>query len=332
MLAIDKKRLNELLRNMSRDFRVYAPYLENGTGKFAPYREDRELYLEMNTLLPPKDIFFPQTEKMYRFRTAGSALEIEEIEDKKEKQVIFGIRSCDAFSIDCLDKVFLSRGYEDAFYKNKRENTLLVGLACTAAGDTCFCRSMGLNPQEAVGVDLQVLDLGEEWGFEARTAAGEGLLARYRDLLRETDAAPIPTQEFKLKVDVEGVPEKLSRMFDHPMWEEISRKCLGCALCTYLCPTCHCFDVSGKVKGEEGYRFRCWDSCMFSEYTRMAGGHNPRPTKKERVRNRFMHKLCYFVERYGQLLCTGCGRCLAKCPVNMDITAVIRKIKEAEVE
>ncbi|MEI3338955.1 MAG: 4Fe-4S dicluster domain-containing protein [Eubacterium sp.] len=120
-------------------------------------------------------------------------------------------------------------------------------------------------------------------------------------------------------------------MFDHPIWDEVTRACIGCATCTYVCPTCYCFDIDSDNHGAEGTKYRCWDSCMFSDYRRMAGGHNPRPTKKERVRNRYMHKLSFFHERYGQLLCVGCGRCVEKCPAHMDITMFIDKAAEVEI-
>jgi len=330
MKTIAKSRLNELLKALDKEYNILVPFKEESVSKFVPWQEGVDPYFEENTLLPPKDILFPQTEKMYGFKVKDKSVEIEELTQEKGQQIIFGLRSCDAYSIDCLDKVFLTKGYEDGFYRQKRENTLLWALACTKPQDSCFCESIGIDPREAVCADVQIYDLGEEWGFTARSAAGEELLQKLEGLFTDKDAEPLPVQGFSITVDMEGVPEKLANMFDHPLWEEVSRKCLGCAACTYLCPTCHCFDIAGSVKGGQGYKFRCWDSCMFSEYTRMAGGHNPRPSKKERVRNRFLHKLYYFVERYGQLLCTGCGRCLAKCPVNMDITAIIRKIKEAQ--
>lgn len=331
MKTILKLRLAELLQAMARDFRILAPVKSEAVNRFTPWQEGLTVNLEENTVLPPKDIFFPQTEKMYKFKVKGSSVNIEEFAEDEQKQVIFGIRSCDMQSIDCLDKVFLTKGYEDLFYKTKREKTLLVALACNRPQDTCFCESMGLNPLAAPGAHVQAYDLGDALGLVANTPEGEELLAKHDRLFTGQNAVPPKVEGFNLKAGVAGIPEKLAQMFEHPIWDEVSQTCLGCGVCAYLCPTCHCFDISGNVKGGEGYKFRCWDCCMFSEYTRMAGGHNPRPSKKERVRNRFMHKLCYFQERYGQLLCTGCGRCIAKCPVGMDITAIIEKIKEAEI-
>jgi len=232
-------------------------------------------------------------------------------------------------SVQCLDEVFLTKGFVDPFYKEKRERSIFIALSCKKAMETCFCNSMGIDPLKGDGADIQGYDLGDKIGFEAVSEKGKEVLAKISQLLTEENV-PLPTPpEFTLSADVTGVPEKLKDMFDHPIWDDVSRKCLNCSACAYICPTCHCFDIANEVRGEDGVKIRCWDCCMFDEYTVMAGGHQPRPGKKERVRNRFMHKLRYFPERYGMLLCTGCGRCIAKCPVNLDITSVIKKIKEA---
>ena len=106
-------------------------------------------------------------------------------------------------------------------------------------------------------------------------------------------------------------------------------RCLACGACSFLCPTCHCFDIQDEVTAEGGVRFRCWDTCQFGEFTRMGAGHNPRPTQKERVRQRVSHKFKYLVEEFGRLGCTGCGRCVEACPVNIDIRSVLARRSRA---
>ncbi|MFZ3101709.1 MAG: 4Fe-4S dicluster domain-containing protein [Desulfitobacteriaceae bacterium] len=332
MKTIAKTKISALLDELAKKFNVLVPVAGDGASKFAPYTPGTQPSFDGRTLLPPKDVFFPQTEKMYKFTTDGMGGSVESIVNKVQAQILFGIRPCDAKSIHCLDHVFLSKGFVDEFYQVKRDNSLIIAMGCNGPAEpTCFCSSMQVNPQEADNADVNLYDLGSEYGAEAKSQAGEALLNEFASLFSESNAPKPVVADFPLSVDVDGVPEKLAKMFESPIWEELARKCLGCGACTYLCPTCHCFDISARVAGTQGFRFRCWDSCMFSEYTRMAGGHNPRPSKKERVRNRFLHKLQYFPERYGDLLCTGCGRCLAKCPVNMDITNVIKQVKEVEL-
>ncbi len=333
MKGIKKEKLNEFLKALSGEYQVFVPAKTSDTvTKFTPYGEDVEMYWQENTLMSPKDIFFPQTEKMYKFKTKGMSVDIDAITPPDTPKILFGIRSCDVQSIDCMDKVFLTRGYEDDFYKARRENTLLFALACTTHADSCFCTSMGVDPQQASLADVQMSDVGDALALEAKTPAGEEALKKVDSYLTELANPKItPLDEILINVDMEGVPEKLESMFEHPIWDEVSPKCIGCSTCTYVCPTCYCFDIDNKLRGEEGTKIRCWDCCMFSEYSRMAGGHNPRPSKKERVRNRFMDKLLYNKKRHGQVFCVGCGRCVAKCPVNLEIATIIQKVKEAAI-
>ena len=132
----------------------------------------------------------------------------------------------------------------------------------------------------------------------------------------------------KMKAPViEDITEKLRGMFEHPLWEDIHQRCLGCGVCTYLCPTCYCFDIQDIPSGHgQGTRIRSWDSCMFSSFTLQASGHNPRSSLKQRLRQRIMHKFNYFVENYGVLGCVGCGRCIKNCPAGIDIREIIQHI------
>jgi ferredoxin len=265
---------------------------------------------------------------MYKFSSTGMDGTLEPTLEATKNQVLFGMRPCDAKSIHCLDHVFLTKGFVDEFYQTKRDNTLLVAIGCNKPAEpTCFCQSMDVNPQEAVDADVQMYDLGADYGAVAKSLKGEEFLKKYAALFAEADAQVPALEDFPLSVDVEGITPKLQQMFEHPIWEELSKKCLGCGACTYLCPTCHCFDISARVAGSEGFKFRCWDSCMSKDFNLAAGGHNTRPTKVEKVRNRFMHKLKYHLDRYNLAGCVGCGRCSQKCPVNLDITTVISEIK-----
>ncbi|MGI6711651.1 MAG: 4Fe-4S dicluster domain-containing protein [Bacillota bacterium] len=330
MKTIAKNKIKDLLDVMKKDAKVLVPMKVEGVSKFAPWGSEGTLDFDaVNTLLPPKDVLFPNTEKMYSYKVSNQEVTDLVVHYEGEKTIIFGIRPCDMQSIACLDDVFLTKGFVDEFYKNKRDNLVTVCIGCTKTAPTCFCDSMGVNPTKNDNADVQLYDLGNSYGIEAQTEAGQQLVAKWQGLTDGSGDAP--QVSCSLKVDMAGVQEKLAKLFESPIWKEVSQKCIGCGTCTYLCPTCYCFDIDGRKDGNEGYKFRCWDSCMFSEYTRMAGGHNPRPSKKERIRNRYLHKLEYFNERYGKNLCVGCGRCLIKCPVNMDITLFIDKLKEVAV-
>lgn len=332
MFVADLAKLKEILGLLGKDYRVLVPGPKEDKSAFVPLSADTEILLTENVSHSVKEVFFPQTEALYRFKTVKNSVQIENIPERREKCILFGVRSCDMKSIRCLDQVFLSQGFIDNYYKAKRENTVIIALACNQPGEACFCQGMGVDPQKAEGADIQAYLLGDKIGFDPISPQGQKIFDQFKNALKSEDV-PIPAcAGFNLSVDSEGVPEKLARMFEADLWEETAHKCLNCGACTYICPTCHCFDIAQDVKGENGVKYRCWDSCMFGDYTRMAGGHNPRPGKKERVRNRFLHKLQFFPERYGMLLCTGCGRCLNVCPVNLSITSVIKAIKEAQID
>ena len=325
-MKLAKQQLMPLLDKLAADRDVFVPAVVDGVAKFARYGEGVEPDFSMvNTTMPPKDLLFPQTQKMYHYDVdKNGSYRIYEY-DESQEQVVFGIRPCDMRSIVCLDEVFLTKGFVDEFYENARNKLLSVCIGCAQAAETCFCESMGVDPQLAPNADIMLQDCGDFFNVIAQTEKGEAELATWAAFTEDGEGQPVDPG-LTLKVSMEGVVDKLENMYDAPIWDNLSVKCLNCGTCTYVCPTCHCFDISQENRRKDGVRFRCWDSCMFSEYTMMAGGHNPRPEKLERVRNRFMHKLNFFERRYGMSLCVGCGRCVEKCPVALDITRLIDEI------
>lgn len=337
MQTLDKKQLNEFLTVLAEDARVFVPADQNGLTQYVPYTRiqngQAQMVWNQNTTIAPKAIFLPQTEAIYAYKAQGQNLAIAQIPFDEQAQIVFAMRHCDVQSIVCLDKVFLDPRYVDAQYAHKRQQTTVFALRCNAPKATCFCTSMGVNPEkaDATVADVEVYDLGEKFAMEPLTEKGQVVLQKAAALLVD-EAVTLPeVPERLLQVPTEGLPEKLSTLFDSPIWDKWTFKCLGCGTCTYTCPTCHCFDLSNKQRGELGVKLRTWDSCMFDEYTLMAGGHNPRPGKKERVRNRFLHKLEYFNERYDMFLCVGCGRCIKKCPMGIDISKFIKQVMTEEV-
>ncbi|HEY3316120.1 MAG TPA: 4Fe-4S dicluster domain-containing protein [Bacillota bacterium] len=336
MYTIAQDSLRTLLDRLSRDYLLIAPVEEDGVTRLKPAKSGAEVSLDYgNTATSLKDFLFPQSEDLLRFVTDGT-LTIEEIQPDR-KQVAFGIRPCDLASVALMDKVLTTGEFSDAHYQARRDNTVLVGLGCESPADTCFCTSYGYNPGYSGGADLMLYKDGDNYLAEALTekgrtlvgGPGEGLFKPADEASGEAVKKSYVEKEvpFGSEVKVEGIDKLLDNFFNDQYWDDVSRRCLNCGTCTYVCPTCHCFLLTDEARGGQGLRFRCWDSCMFANYTKMAGGHNPRPSKKERVRQRFMHKLNYYSHRYGSYLCTGCGRCVAKCPVGLHIAGVINDVK-----
>lgn len=335
MKAFAKTRLKDVLDALAADATVWVPAVAAGGGAFLPWGPGVEPTLDTNPRRGPKAALFPATEKVYRYDLAGGEASVTPLAPAG-RTVLFAVRSCDAAAIKILDEVMLDGGCAETCYAARRGDSVIFALACRAAGTDCFCASLGIDPADCPEADVQMYDMGVCYGVAARTEAGQRAVAGLAaaGLLEDAAAAASPAAEGQATMpDAGALAAKLEKMFDHPLWEELAARCLGCGACTYVCPACHCFDLTDAKKGvRSGYKLRAWDSCMAGEYTRMAGGHNPRPGRKERVRQRFMHKLCYGPARHGRLLCTGCGRCRSVCPVNIDIMDVMQQVREAATD
>lgn len=338
--VIEKSKLPVLMAELAKENEVFAPVKEKSIVSFKRISSENQAYLDFrNTKKPPKEVFFPQTETLFTYRTDKKDVEVLEDPAVKGKRVLLGVRPCDARSFALLDKFFSSGEDKDVYYLEKRKNTTIVGLACNAPLSTCFCTSMGGNPFGKEGMDLLLQDINDQYLIETVTERGEELIKKFpwlkdaekADIERAKKLSEDAEKAVKSKVSVKNVSEKLDRMFDDPMWDQIYQRCLGCGVCTFLCPTCCCFDILDE-ETEEVKRVRIWDSCQFSCFTLQGSGHNPRPSGKERMRQRIMHKFNYFVKNYGESFCVGCGRCVRECPVNLDIREVVGAISTRQVE
>ncbi len=332
--VIEKSELPVLVGELAKEYEVFAPVKEKSIVSFERISSENQAYLDFrNTKKSPKEVFFPQTETLFTYRTGKKDVEIVESPAVKGKRVVLGVRPCDARSFVLLDKFFSSGDHKDVYYLEKRKNTNIVGLACNNPLSTCFCTSLGGSPFGKEGMDLLLQDVNDKYLIETVTERGEELIKKF-PWLKDAEKADIERAKklsvdaetaVRSKVSVDGVSEKLDRMFDDPLWDQIYQKCLGCGVCTFLCPTCCCFDILDEERNG-GKRVRIWDSCQFSCFTLQGSGHNPRPSGKERMRQRIMHKFNYFVKNYGESFCVGCGRCVQECPVNLDIREVVGAI------
>jgi formate hydrogenlyase subunit 6/NADH:ubiquinone oxidoreductase subunit I len=339
MLKLELQHLGALLDALAGQGKVYAPFRKGSRTDFAWYdgtdgHDAAALDWEHYTAKAPKDLLFPQVENLLRFRQQGKKLDLEAAPLPTDPVIAFGVRGCDIAGFAILDKVFLQEP-ADACYRARRENLTILGLACSEPEETCFCRTFGLDPAAPGGdVDLWIAEGNLYW--EARTDKGRHLTEAIRDAVPFEDAEPAPVEAQRKAVHelYERLPLGSLRFddrlhqheleaFQSPVWKSLAATCLTCCTCTYVCPTCHCFDVRDeRTAPGTTERYRCWDSCMDRDFTQMPHG-NPRKGKTERFRQRYMHKLVYFPEDYnGTYACVGCGRCLKACPVNLNIVKV----------
>ncbi len=334
-MIISKSAIAGLLDKIIAEYQVFAPVKEGTYSLFKQIKSGAEADLSSkNTKTPPKGILFPQSEKLFSYSVTPEGTRVEECVDNGKK-VVFGIRPCDAKSLLLLDNVFKNNQYEDPYYMNRRANTILVGIGCNDPASTCFCTSMNSGPFDASGLDLLLVDTGENYVVEAVSDRGKELAAKMGltaagEADKSAAAKVKASAEVACKVNTKGLKEKLDANFYDEVWDRIHEKCLGCGSCTYSCPTCHCFDIVDDAVDCNGCRVRNWDSCMYPLFTLHGSGHNPRTSGKERMRQRVMHKFKYFVDNFNAMACVGCGRCIKNCPVNLDIREVLADILGSE--
>lgn len=336
MQKLSMTKLDEFLKKVSESQTVYLPVDTESGAKFEKWSEGKKMSNALNTVRSAKDFIFPQTENLVDFKVNGKNIEVIDTRAENEDFVIFGMKACDARSFTILDKVFLADPV-DTYYQNRREHGVLVTLACTKPSETCFCQSFGIDPTKPEG-DVSAWIADDSMYFEANSEKGQNFLASVSDMLEECGTEAVEAQQTKTKEILEKLPlknlntdsfggDKLNELFNSPKWAELSESCLGCGTCTFVCPTCQCYDIKDFDCGNGVKRFRCWDSCMYSDFTKMAHG-NSRNSQVERFRQRFMHKLVYFpANNNGEFGCVGCGRCLVKCPISMNIVKVMKTLE-----
>lgn len=330
---ISAEKVDELLVAARRQYdRVMCPVKRGTTVVIDEPREGETWTSEIvNTDPGPKDVFFPQTEVLCEYE--GEKLSAVPLPD--QRTLVFGMRPCDARALLCLDKVFGEfGGASDPYYVARRQGSLVVALACRRLGEGCFCEEVGGDPAGAEGADVGAVHIGGALVLEAQTAAGEAFLEACSPLLTSASAHDLKARDTRAAearrggkpLDLDRLATALRESFDDPVWEKLSEVCLGCGLCTYQCPTCHCFDISDERRGAAGKRVRIWDSCQYELFTRHASGHNPRPARTARMRQRLLHKFLYTVDNMARVFCVGCGRCVRHCPVNLDIREMLQKL------
>lgn len=288
-----------------------------------------------NSKMSPKELVHPQSEPMFRYNLNPADPDhdrLQEVPKDASPKAIIGIRPCDADAFLLVKRNFDTPVYRDPYWVTAFESFTKIGLACNqACSATAFCTSAGSGPFHDAGLDVLLVDTGEGYlakvvtekgqhfldacGFSAPAADATAQIESLQKTAEATIASSVNTDKLKDQVTTE--------LYDAPFWEDVSFACINCGTCTFSCPTCWCFDIQDETRGKQGVRMRNWDSCMYPLFTLHGSGHNPRGTKVHRVRQRFMHKLKYYVDKYQDgIQCVGCGRCIRLCPVNIDIRKV----------
>jgi sulfhydrogenase subunit beta (sulfur reductase) len=334
------ERLGEMVSALMEKGPLFAPVQGEKAADFQRIEDPAAVTLDFyNTALSPKFVFFPQSEEMIRYRIGKEATEAQVVAIAAPPAVLFGVRPCDARSFEIMDRHFLGAGVIDPYWQERRNSTTVVSYAFDPAvppDPADFYNALGIGAADETGSDVMMVRSEGMLLFKGVTHKGDALLsgmalfesasgadeAAYAEAVRK--GTDLKTRF--MEIDDAAVAAKLVAIFEKKaFWEETAAACLSCGVCTFVCPTCYCFDIADETLFKEGARKRFWDACMFSDFTLEASGHNPRTKVFQRYRQKVCHKYSYHVAKYGCISCVGCGRCTRACPVNIDIFSVVKE-------
>ena len=297
-----------------------------------------------------KKYLHPAEVRLFAAERSGHTFRILNNESAPPRRAFLGVRACELAAIAIQDRVLQGDQYRDPIYATRRAGIFIVAVNCTQAAATCFCTSMGTGPRVRQGYDLALTELvapgRHEFVIEVGSEAGAEVLAELSASGAGTAESAVSTQEaafqeaeaavdraasqIQRRMDTTGIRELLYANFDHPRWDNVAQRCLTCANCTMVCPTCFCTTVEdvSDVTGMHAERWRKWDSCFTQNFSYIHGG-SVRSSAKSRYRQWMTHKLASWIDQFGSSGCVGCGRCITWCPVGIDITEEVRAIRES---
>ncbi len=286
-----------------------------------------------------KKFLFPPVTTLWTAERTQNGFTMQEAQEDPPRYAFIGMRACEIAAVEVQDRVFLQQTYVDTPYSKRRQGAFFVAVNCGMAGRTCFCASMNTGPRVTGGYDLVLTEIMEEqhhyFLVEVGSKRGAEIMAEVDhetagdvDLERSEKVSRTAESQMTRHVDTAGIRDLLYGNYDHPRWAQVAQRCLTCANCTMVCPTCFCSTVEDvtDLSGQEASRHRVWDSCFTMDFSYTHGGH-ARPSTRSRYRQWMTHKLATWIDQFGTSGCVGCGRCITWCTVGIDITEELRAIR-----
>jgi len=355
---IESVQLNTLFNRLKKSYHVFSPVIKNPNAKEIDYyyqnrAEDEALIYNAYRAVEPLKCFFTY----FYEKVTDYFMPQKNITDVVDKTIIFGVKSCDIFGHKVQDFVFLE-GAEvdtstslsvngerprtiDSLYRLKRENTILISSDCTDFKEVCHCFAWEVLPHPTAGFDLNLSPLNEGYLMEVGSKKGEELIQQYKEYFTPTKETQVAARKVKRENLIERLKKHLlpqnlvskdivqrlvKEGYNLDTWQSFSLTCVECGGCNLICDTCHCFLLADKKENLQNKKIRVWDSCLYANYARVAGGANPLKLRKQRLRNRFLKKFDFFVDNLGIPACCGCGRCIEVCPGKIDIREVLKDL------
>ena len=306
-------------------------------GKYRIVDTGHDNYFEFN--VGPhswKQFFFPPQLPIANSTRGASGWSFDTAPQPLTKYALLGVRACELAAIAVQDRVFMQGSYVDPVYKARREAALIIAVNCTVAASTCFCQSTQTGPRCERGFDLALTELADGFLIEIGSERGSDVLAELtssvataQDQRQATVLQQRAVEQLSKQLDTHDLRNLLLDNLDHPHWDEVAQRCLSCTNCTMVCPTCFCSSVSevSNLEGDQVQRVRHWDSCFNIDFSHMAGGV-VRNDRRSRFRQWLTHKLASWHDQFESSGCVGCGRCITWCPVGIDLTEEVARLRE----
>lgn len=332
IIAIEK--ISQLAAELMEKGKLLAPVKDDSGHNFMEIADPGQVDLDFyNTIMSPKSAFFPQKEDFIKYKIGKPVSDAKTVLLDTKPAFLFGVRPCDVKSFEIMDIHFNSGGIIDPYWHQRREAATVFGYAFDLdkpVDPADFYNTLGIYAADPDGSDIFMVKKENSILLKSITPKGEKLLFQLNAPAQASSGDEKYFEEYVLRgkdyksrfttVNPEAIALELEDVFeDNDYWIKMSSACLSCGICTFVCPTCYCFDICDDSLFGKGTRRRIWDACMFTDFTLEASGHNPRTQVYQRLRQKVCHKYSFHIRKYGVISCVGCGRCTRYCPVNIDM-------------
>jgi ferredoxin len=327
----------DFLAELKKSFRIYIPEAKDDDYLYQEYKDSISFsFNAYRPVHPIKAFIYYSKEKV-----VGDFSSVQPIEEM-QPTVVVGLKNCDVHSLKIQDYVFKEGIEVDPLYNLKRENTILISGDCTGFKEVCFCLALEVLPHPVEGFDLNLTPLTDGFLVEIGSQRGKDLIKKYQKYFVKAKESQVSARESKRQnlinelnkhLKQQNLPQKdilqkiVRKGYNADIWGNFCLTCVECGACNFICCTCHCFLLTDVQEKDSSPRLRIWDSCLYANFARVAGGANPLKRRSQRLRNRFLKKFDFFVDNLGMPACEGCGRCIEACPAKIDIREVLKELK-----